>query len=91
MSVIHTKYLGPTNHRGSRIRATLAEGWGIKTLTLNYDPALTSLANHKAAAQALADKLGLLGKWYRYSGANCYVFVRAEIVDLAFTTHKQEA
>ena len=54
--VIVTKYLGPTNHRGSRIKATHhrdSETVWSKTVSYKYD--LEPGANHRAAAQALID------------------------------------
>ena len=51
---IVTKYHGPTNVRGSRISARADAGRVI----VSYDHALDISGNHKAAAQALADKLG---------------------------------
>ena len=53
MQAIITKYLGPTNHRGSRIKAT---AWAVSA-AVSYDYSLDSEGNHKAAAQALCDKL----------------------------------
>lgn len=52
MQAIITKYLGPTNSRGSRIKAT---AW-VGSVTVSYDHALDSVDNHRAAAMALADK-----------------------------------
>jgi len=54
MQAIITKYLGPTNVRGSRIKATCAAG----SLTVSYDDALGSDGNHRAVAEALCVKLG---------------------------------
>lgn len=54
MQAIITKYLGPTDTRGSRIKATAAAG----SVTLSYDCALDSDGNHRAAAEALCVKLG---------------------------------
>ena len=53
MQAIITKYLGPTNHRGSRIKAT---GW-VGSATVSYDYGLDTVGNHKAAAQAICNKL----------------------------------
>lgn len=53
MTAILTKYLGPTNHRGSRVKATLPSG---KSLTLGWDCALNSEENHELAAKAIASK-----------------------------------
>jgi hypothetical protein len=59
MQAIKTAYLGPTNVRGSRIKASCAAG----SITLHYDDSLNSDANHKTAAKALIDKLAWGGKW----------------------------
>lgn len=57
---ITTRYIGPTNFRGSRVKATAAAG----SVTLNWDDALNSDANHEAAALALATKYGWRGGWF---------------------------
>lgn len=71
---IVTKYLGPTNARGSRVKATCQAG----SVTLSWDDALDSEANHHAAAQALARKLGwsgrLIGGGLPDGTGNAYVF-----------------
>lgn len=51
---IVTKYHGPTNYKGSRISARAEAG----RIIVHYDHALNPDENHKAAAQALADRLG---------------------------------
>ena len=51
---IKTRYVSPTNHRGSRIIATTPSG---HKLTHHWDYALNSDANHYAAAEALRAKL----------------------------------
>lgn len=53
MQAIRTRYLGPTNYGGSRIKASAQAG----SVTISYDYALNVDDNHKAAAQALIDKL----------------------------------
>lgn len=50
---IVTKFLGPTNVRGSRVKATCDAG----SLTRSWNHALGIEANHRAAAEALRDKL----------------------------------
>lgn len=60
MQAIVTKYHGPTNRRGSRVSATAAAG----RVYLEWDDALSSDANHDAAAKALAEKMGWLGDRY---------------------------
>ena len=57
---ISTKYLGATNTRGSRVKAKSSSGL---SLTLSWDDALNTDANHGAAALALATKLGWKGRW----------------------------
>ena len=57
---ITTKYLGPTNVRGSRIKATAA----AKSITVDYDDALNSADNHACAALNLAHQLQWGGRWY---------------------------
>ena len=54
LQAIETKYVGPTNHRGSRIIATTQGGHRI---TQQWDYALSIDANHYAAAEALRAKL----------------------------------
>ena len=54
---IVTRYLGPVNKYGSRIKATLGE----RSLTLPYDPRLTADGNHYAAARKLAGHDNLVG------------------------------
>lgn len=54
LQAITTRYLGPTNTRGARIKATCAAG----SHTAPYDHALSAFANHAAAARALVALLG---------------------------------
>lgn len=55
MQAIRTRFYGPTNHRGARIRATSAGGTSV---TIDHDDALSSEDNHRAAVEKLATKLG---------------------------------
>lgn len=57
---IETKYLGPTNNRGGRIKA---ECWG-GNVTIPYPHELDTAEAHKAAAQALIDKMSGLARKY---------------------------
>jgi hypothetical protein len=72
---IVTKYIGPTNFKGSRVKATAAAG----SVTLHWDDALNSDDNHTAAAKALAARYGWAGEWHGggFERGNCYV--RADI------------
>lgn len=49
---IVTQYLGPTNNRGSRVKASAEVG----SVTLSWDYGLSPSENHKLAALALANK-----------------------------------
>jgi hypothetical protein len=66
MQAILTKYLGPTNFRGARIKASAQAG----SVTVPWDYELNVEKNHQQAAEALCEKLG----WrrptdFRYSRA----------------------
>jgi hypothetical protein len=76
MQAIQTRYLAPTNVRGARIKATALAG----SLTVGYDYALNSDANHAAAAQALIARLGWTGTFAQGGNAagTGYVFVNIE-------------
>lgn len=52
-----TKYLGPTNSRGSRVKASCE----AISITVSWDHALSAPANHEKAAQALVEKCKLQG------------------------------
>ena len=73
MQAIQTKYFGPSNVRGSRIKATCAAG----SITIPYPYELSGQAVHRKAAEALAAKLGwngqLLGGCLP-DGSYCFVF-----------------
>jgi hypothetical protein len=53
--LIKTRYLGPTNHRGSRVVATHKWGNGdTKRVIVSWDDALGAQDNHLAVAEQLA-------------------------------------
>ena len=53
---VETTYLGPTDHRGPRVKATMV---GTRqTATVGYDHSLSTDAAHLAAA------LHLMGQWF---------------------------
>lgn len=54
MQAITTKFVKPTDTKGSRIKATAEAG----SVTIGWDHALDSEGNHIAAAKALCVKLG---------------------------------
>jgi hypothetical protein len=57
---ITTKFIPPTDTRGSRVKATAAAG----SKTLYWDHALNIEDNHAAAARALANRFEWSGNWY---------------------------
>ena len=81
MIAIQTKYLGPTNHKGSRVKAFTHNGHQV---TLTWDSALNSEPNHRQAADALCEKMNwifkdleLVGGWLK-DGDKDMVFVFTE-------------
>ena len=72
MQAIRTVYLGPTNSRGSRIKATAAAG----SITVPYH--YGNECAHAIAAQALLDKLGWKGDMFGGTlpdGSHAFVFI----------------
>lgn len=49
MQAITTKYISPTNHKGSRVKAECERG----QITIDWDDALNATENHIAACKAL--------------------------------------
>ena len=77
---IVTKWLCPTNFRGSRVKATAEAG----SVTLSWNHALNPEANHAKAAAALADKFGWTGAWYQGAtpgSGYCFVCVDGKTND----------
>jgi hypothetical protein len=71
---ITTKYLGATDHRDARVKATAYAG----SVTVSWDHALDCDDNHTAAAVALCRKYGWRGELHGGGmpggRGNCYVF-----------------
>lgn len=61
---IVTKYIGPTNFKGSRVKAKCEAG----QLTMAWNPGLDSDENHTFAAEELARKLGWFSPRVRLHG-----------------------
>ena len=59
---IRTRYVGPTNNRGSRVIADAGDR--ASRLTLEWDDRLNAEQNHAAAAVALTQKMGWVGEYY---------------------------
>lgn len=73
---IETRYLGPTNTKGGRIKATAWAG----SVTVPYDHALSLEDNHRAAAMALVSKLQWQGTFAQGGNAkgDGYYFVNVK-------------
>lgn len=87
MISIITKFLGPTNTRGSRVSATLSDHGSEMArasdkpsrIVVDWDHRHNPEENHRLAAFALAKRLGWDGEWVGGDapGSAGYVFVRA--------------
>lgn len=75
MKAIRTKYLGPTDKRGSRIKAYDEDK---NNIVLPYDHALNSYDNHVKAAEGLKTQMKWTGRLIAGSWKNGYVFVFLE-------------
>lgn len=74
MQTISTKYLGPTNHRGSRVKAQTSGG---AYLVQAWDYGLNPDGNHDAAAKELAVQLGWCGVWVAGDHKEGRTYIRA--------------
>jgi hypothetical protein len=64
MQAIETRYLGPTNFRGARVKALCEAG----RVVVAWDDGLDVAGNHDVAARVLIKKLGWndgRGRWVR--------------------------
>jgi hypothetical protein len=59
MQAIVTKYLGPTNTRGARVKATAQRG----SVTVPWDYALDAPGNHRVACMAALVEWEWKGEW----------------------------
>lgn len=75
---IHTRWLGPTDTKGSRIKAA-SVGSG-RSVTVPRDYALSGVAYHAVAVRALCERLGWGGAWFAGESADGrgYSFVCAD-------------
>ncbi len=60
MKAIRTKYIGPSNVKGSRLTATTGETG--QRIIMSWPSELNSSAAHAKGARALADKFGWTSK-----------------------------
>ena len=74
MKGIITKYIGPTNYRGSRIKATDTDG---NSITISYDHSLNHDQAYLKAAIALCNKMKWKTNLIGGGIQNGYVFVFA--------------
>lgn len=79
---IFTKFLGPTDRRGSRIKAYDCDG---NSVTISKDHSLSQDDGHAKAALALCEKLKWNGKLVSGGGSDGLVFVFVEQEPLAET------
>lgn len=75
MKAILTKYMGPGNVRGSRIKAYDCDG---NSVTIPYPHQLRSEDGHKKAAQSLCDKMKWTGELIGGRTKDGMAFVFAE-------------
>lgn len=77
---IQTKFLGPTNSRGSRIKATTLDKnpstGRPDSLTIEWDHAHSPHNNHQNAAKALAARNGWTGFWAHGDALDGTMWVR---------------
>ena len=60
---IQTKFLGPTNHRGARIKATAMDSYSDgkkQSITVNYDYGTPVTTQHKQIAEQLLPLLHIV-------------------------------
>lgn len=93
MVAIETKYLGPTNSRGGRVKASA--GKGLQGVTVPWDHALGVWANHRAAARAFAEKYSWTGSYIDGATDKGYVWVSRRSLDIlkesaAFTVTRND-
>ena len=72
MKAIKTKYHGPTNARGSRVKASDED---MNSITIPWDHALDTTENHTKAAKVLCEKMDWHGELVMGSLKDCYMFV----------------
>lgn len=66
-AAIRCRYLGPTNHRGTRIAVSRFDGagWGRdpQRITVGWDHAMNPGENYAAAVREYVDRAGWSGEW----------------------------
>ena len=87
MQTITTKYLAPTNHNGSRFKAT--HTGNATSVTIPYDYSMSADANHTRVAFMLAEKLNWEGDYIGGHTKDGMVFVNAK-PNYSFHTKRRE-
>ena len=87
MQAIETKFLGPTNTKGARVKASAAAGH----VTIPFEYSTSTGGAHDLALIALATKLGWWGVWASGGKADCTgnVYVCISRPDSMRTPHPQ--
>ena len=75
MQTITTKYLGPTDYKGSRFKATHSGGFTSVTMSMDYG--MEHAGNHTRVAFMLAEKLNWEGDYIGGHTKDGMVFVDA--------------
>lgn len=75
LTAIETKYIGPSNRRGSYMVAKTSDGLRTR-FSVAYDHSISQDDNHRNVARGLAEKLGWEGDWYGGATKTGMVFVR---------------
>ena len=74
MTAIETRFIGPTNHRGSRYKAIALDT--KQTITVTADDTLSCADNHAAVAKALIKRQGWnYAQWVVGASDRGYIFV----------------
>ena len=99
MQAIVTRYLGPTNYKGSRVKAMcearprgVVVGWDYGAG--NKSGLGDVVANHDRAAREFIQRMGWFGTWARgalNSGGFCYVCIKRECLNGYRKPHPQAA
>ena len=88
MQTITTKYLGPTDYKGSRFKATHSGGFTSVTMSMDYG--MEHAGNHTRVAFMLAEKLNWEGDYIGGHTKDGMVFVDAR-PNHSFHTKSREA
>ena len=77
LQAIETKYLGPTDRRGARVKATCE----ARSVTRNWDHSLNVEQNHRAAAEHLQNLMDWSGRLVQGGNASGTGYCFVQLVD----------